>query len=161
MYASNLYVFKLKTNFPIVTNKGTIYTPSDLANILGKTLSYINKNVAKDKTILVLPEGNIINYLSDRKVDLHCYMMDRLYHDAYGEKVASEKIANTDSDYIILVQSIDLHNFFRPYLYDDNETLSSKYIARHYKKVKELNNENARVLILEKSKNINNKPIKL
>lgn len=123
------------TSYPLITNshKGSIYTEKTVAKILNQTFEFIEKNIDKNSSILVLYEGNIINYFSDRKVDLHCFMMDRLYHDAYGEEKAKDMIKKTNSDYIIITKW-DVHeNAFDPeFLYYKNSTASAKYIYANY-----------------------------
>ncbi|MBO6087558.1 glycosyltransferase family 39 protein [bacterium] len=135
---------------PIITEKGTIYTKPEFADIITDTIGYIDKNISKNETILVLPEGTLINYLTDRKTDMHCFMLDRLYHDAYGEENAKNIIANTNSDYIILLKGFDLNNFYRPYLYNKKSTLSAKYIYQNYSKIKHFQGVYDDVIILKK-----------
>ena len=111
----------------------------------------INDNIDKNSTILTLPEGTLINYLTDRKVDMHCFMMDRLYHDAYGEEKARDLIANTNSDYIMLFRGFDLNNFHYPYLYNSTATSSGLYIAENYDLAEEFKSGNSSITVLKKS----------
>lgn len=138
------------TSFKIETNKGTFYTNYKTGNTILNTKYYIEKHIAKDATILVLPEGNIINYITDRKVNMHCYMMDRLYHDAYGEETAKDIIAQSNSDYIILIKGFDINDFFKPYLYKQNETPSAKYIFDNYREISRDKTVNNRIVILKR-----------
>ena len=101
--------------------------------LVAGALFYINNNVDKNASILFLPEGQIFNYLTDRKVNLKCHMMDRLYHDAYGQEEARDKIASTKSDYIFLYEKIKLKDFYRPFLYKKGESLAWDYIDKNYK----------------------------
>lgn len=129
--------YKTKVNFytPLITNKGTVYMCPDISLAMDRTLTYIEENIPEDKKILVLPEGMTINYFTDRDINRNCFLMDRLYHDAYGENEAYEKIKNTNSDYIILVNGFDLFNFGYDYLYYENASLSANYIFENYSKV--------------------------
>ena len=134
-YVNNFGILLKETSYPLITNshKGSIYTDRNIAKILNQAFRFIEKNIDKNASILVLYEGNIINYFSDRKVDLHCFMMDRLYHDAYGEEKAKDMIKKTNSDYIIITKW-DVHeNTFDPkFLYYKNSTASAKYIYDNY-----------------------------
>ena len=135
------------TSYPLITNshKGTLYTEEDVAKKLNKAFRFIEKNIDKNASILVLPEGNIINYFSDRKVDLHCFMMDRLYHAAYGEEKAKELIEKANSDYII-IEKLDAHVYIfdSNYLYHKNSTASAKYIQDNYEIIFEMKNTKKR-----------------
>lgn len=132
LYTVSLDANRAHTYFPIKSNKGTIYTNEHNYSIFSKTLLYINNNIDKDASILFLPEGQIFNYLTDRKVNLKCHMMDRLYHDAYGQEEARNKIASTDSDYIFIHEKINLKDFYRPFLYQKGESLAWDYIDKNY-----------------------------
>ena len=127
------------TAFPLKTNKGTIYLDNYTKEVLGETIDYISNNIDKNATVLVLPEGNFINFITDRNVDLKCFMLDRLYHDAYGEEKSRDLIANTNSDYIILIDGLFIGDFHKAYLYSDDATLSAKYIENNYHLVKLIN----------------------
>ena len=139
------------TEFEIKTNKGTFYTNYNTRRAILNARLYIEKYTDKDATVLVLPEGNIINYLTNRKVDMHCFMMDRLYHDAYGDEKARDMIAQANSDYIILIRGFDTNNFARPYLYKPKQTYAAKYIFDNYTKVVRYKNHTGNIIILKRN----------
>ena len=149
-YIYNICYKFLDTNYLIKTPKGSFYTTEIQGNLLENTLNFISKNTQEGETILVLPEGNIINFLSDRKVNLKCFMMDRLYHDAYGQEEARNQIANTNSDYIILLKGLKLSDFSRPYLYNKYESLSAKYIFENYNIINIIEKNNNFIYIYKK-----------
>ena len=151
MHFYNLCLLKEDAVYPLKSNKGTLYTKYTYGILLNDTISYINEHVDKDDTILTLPEGTLINFLTDRKVDMNCFMMDRLYHDAYGEAKAKDVIEKTNSDYIILFKGFDLNNFHLPYIYDVETSLSGLYIAEHYDIVEKFRMDNSSVTILKRS----------
>lgn len=147
----NLLSHRQKYNYPLKMSKGVLYTDPATGKLLERTINYIENYIKKDATILVLPEGNIINYATDRKVDLRCFMMDRLYHDAFGEEKAKEMVEQTNSDYIILMRGMDVNNFNRPYIYESNTNKVSSYIAKNYKAIKTFNGDNQdKVVIMKK-----------
>ena len=156
MHFHNLYLLKEDQVYPLSTVKGTLYTKYSYGVLLNNTINYINRHIDKDATILILPEGNLINFLTDRKVDMHCFMMDRLYHDAYGEEKAKEVIEKTNSDYIILLKGFDLNNFNLPYIYGPKNSLSGLYIAQNYYIVKKYKMDYSSVIILKKIEKITN-----
>ena len=138
-----------KTDMPIITKYGVIYTTPQMYELLTNVQTYIENNTDEQTSILVLPEGNIINFLFDRPVDMKCFMMDRLYHDAYGEENALKMVAQTDSDYIFVVQGLLLIDFNRPFLYSP-ETPLRKYIKEHYKRKSGYKNNLGQISIYKK-----------
>ena len=140
-----------ETKFEIKTNKGTFYTNYNVRNTILNVKYYLEKYTDKDTTVLVLPEGNIINYLTDRKVDMHCFMMDRLYHDAYGDEKARDMIAQTNSDYIVLIRGLDTNNFTEHPLYRPKQTYAAKYIFDNYTKIYKHKNYYGNVIILKRN----------
>ena len=151
MHTYNMCLLKEDAVYPLKTEKGTLYTKYTYGILLNDTIDYINNFTKKDDTILTLPEGTLINFLSGRKVDMHCFMMDRLYHDAYGEENAKNLLEKANSDYIILLKGFDLNNFHLPYIYDADASLAGLYIAEHYDIVEKFKMDNSSVTILKKS----------
>ena len=151
----NLNNKKFETQYAISTSKGTFYTDYNKSMLLNLALNYIEDNTKESDTILVLPEGNIINFLANRKVDLKCFMMDRLYHDAYGEEEAKNKIKNSNSNYIILLEHLNLNDFGKNYLYTEDETQCYKYIFDNYDCIKIYRNGNSKISILRKKRILN------
>ncbi len=149
-YSYGIYSSRKETNFLVRSPKGTIYTKFEANYLLYNTIKYIEDNIDKKATVLVLPEGNIINFLTDRKVDMHCFMMDRLYHDAYGEEKAKSEIEKTKSDYIVLYEGNDVNNFYEPYLYSEYGSLAARYIFSNYKEVANYDNFSGKVKILKR-----------
>lgn len=139
-YTRNLFGHRLECQYPIYTDKGRIYTSLRMSNLISKTRDFIIQNTDKNATILVLPEGNYLNFITGRKVDMHCFMLDRLYYDAYGDEKSRDVVADTKSDYIIIFKGLDTYLFERPFLFDDKESLLVKYIESNYEKVKRYRN---------------------
>lgn len=112
----------------ITSDKGTIYVTKVSRDMLRLSLKYINSNIDKNKKILVIPEGNMLNFLTDRSVDLHCFMMDKFYYAAYGEKESKDIINKADNDYIVFIQAEDIRNAAElPKIYFKNYTLKKKF----------------------------------
>ena len=147
---SKLLVIKGQPMEPIVTKRGTFYAINEHKILYSQLIEYINKNVGENETLLVLPEGNFLNFVTGRGVDLHCFMMDRLYHDAYGDYGAKNKIAGANSDYIILHKGLEGDTFGKPYLYDRYASPSARYIRENYKKEKTIINNSYQLIILKR-----------
>ena len=135
-YSYNLFTKYTKTQYKITSSKGAIYTSEDEYSKLNFLINYIETSIKPKETLLVLPEGTFLNFITDRNVDMKCFMMDRLYHDAYGAEKAKEIIANTNSDYIILIHDNVKFMSKYPYLYEGNNSLAYLYIVKNYSVVK-------------------------
>ncbi|MBR6162354.1 glycosyltransferase family 39 protein [bacterium] len=135
-YSLQQYTRTKYVRFPLETSKGTIYMTPEKAKIFGNTLKYIEENIPEDAKLLVVPEGPIFNYISGRKIDMHCFMMDKFYHDAYGAEKALEILKNADYDYIIVAENFDLFSGggFEE-LFTPEGSLCAKYVYANYTKV--------------------------
>ena len=147
-YCSIIY----ETRYEIKSPKGNIYTTENGYKILKETIKYTKSKIPENSKILVLPEGNIINFLTDRNVDLHCFMMDVLYNDAYGESRAKDVVRNADSDYIYIIETLDNNNFLTRNIYFEGMSMVEKYISENYKilEVIKVNNYNSSIKIMKK-----------
>ncbi len=123
---------RIDLRHPLKTAKGTVYMSNDKLRVYGKTLGFIHENISEDAKILVLPEGLMFNFISDRKVNMHCPIMDRPYYDAYGGEKALEMVKNSDYDYIIIAKGFDLFDFGFEYLYSPEGSTVSQYIYENY-----------------------------
>ena len=135
VYLIQQYNVKINTFVPLNTNKGIVYMSDDIRDVMDETINYIRIAVPQNAKIITLPEGIIFNYFLDRKIDNKCFMMDRLYYDAYGKEKALEIIKNANSDYILLVEGFDLIDFGEDYLYSKGVSPSANYIYDNYTKI--------------------------
>ena len=129
---------------------GTLYATYNTSNAINTAINYINYVTDKNASLLVMQEGSIINFVTGRKLDMHCFMMDRLYFDAYGEEKAIELLKNANYDYQIL-SNIDVSSFQRTYLFEKDSNEFVTYIYDNYKKVMTIEGEkNSQIIILKK-----------
>ena len=141
-----------QAKFPITTVPDIIYTDRNNYAAMRFMLAYIDTNIKEDESLLILPEGNIINFLTKRKNNMKCYMMDRLYYDAYGEEKATSMVAGTKSDYIFLIEGLNLHEFYRPYLYKESSNLLTIYLENNYSVLEIFKRPNVTIKILKNNK---------
>ena len=69
---------RMKNNTEIRTEKGVLYLPKTQANPINTAIKYIQSYTSVVQKILVLPEGTVINFLTDRNPDGKLPMADRL-----------------------------------------------------------------------------------
>lgn len=156
LYCGGLLEHGIATSYPLKTEKGTFYTIRNDSRLLYTAIKYIQYAIDKNDTVLVLPEGNIINFATDRKLDLSLFMLDRLYYEAYGDKKSIELLGKTNPDYIVLL-NFGLFNFYNPYLFEPESNNMVKYIYGNYSPVLDILGEaNKRLLIMKKKSKLSN-----
>lgn len=148
LYTINICDKILYTNYLIATDKGSIYTDKDSYTDIMQLMNYIENNIDEKSDMLILPEGNLINFLMSKKINPKCFMLDRLYHDAYGEQAAKDIIKDLNSEYIILVKGFMLSDFSKIYLYDEETPLKS-YIDENYNVIKVFDNNIDKITVLK------------
>ncbi len=111
------------------TPRGTIAYPprrDAIADVLRYTLSYIGK----DKTILFVPEGCILNFATERKGSLFWYNSTSPYLEAFGDEKFINDIKSENFDYIVLSDHKTNFKTFDEYAPD-----VVKYIKNNYKPI--------------------------
>ncbi|MBQ8886321.1 MAG: glycosyltransferase family 39 protein [Candidatus Gastranaerophilales bacterium] len=107
-----------KRNYLLETSKGNVYTVLQAGIPIYNVAEYINKNTKKEDKVLVVPEGAIINFLTDRKTDNLYHNLDPLYYlGAFGEDDVMNNFTKNPMDYIV-VFPIDMTEFGSKYFCD-------------------------------------------
>ena len=142
---------KLRTinSSPMQTNFETVYLPENCAKDSSSLIKYINENTSEKDKILVLPEGQMINFLCGRKTDMNLHMLDRLYYEALGEEKSAELLKNNNYNYIIIVQGYGLDNFEKPYLYTEKNSVT-EFINQNYESIQFFGDKNNYIDIRKK-----------
>lgn len=108
-----------------------IYMSKSNAYIIGKSVEYLKKNTPLNATCLVMPEGVIINFLSNRKT------MDKYYHllpnhiEALGEDNIVKDLKLTPPEYI-LINDRNTGDFGLKYICDDYAKKICKFVDSNY-----------------------------
>lgn len=97
------YVPNMK--YKINSEKDTFYTGLAHAPALNDTLAYINDNIPKDKTIVVMDECLLLNWFSDRKTNMKYYALIPHMIDTIGEQKIIGDLASDMPDYIFITNN--------------------------------------------------------
>ena len=62
--------------------------------------NYINENISKNKTLLILPEGSIINFAEEIKSNDKYFNLNPVYAEMYGMDNVMNNIITNEPDYI-------------------------------------------------------------
>ncbi len=129
------YKFVSLRNCIIQTPKGKIYTEQEYETT-NKLIDYINKNTKKTDKILILPEGMMINFLSDRKTDDFYNSMLPLYEETFGIDSYVEHFKKDMPDYIIF-NSWDSKDYYFSIICKDYGFKFCEFTMKNYdKKIK-------------------------
>lgn len=85
----------------VVTEYGQLNTHRELAPIK-LLIEFLQKNVSKDDTVVVLPEGHIINFLTGTKSDDFYSNFIPMYVEAFGEQNIINHYKENMPDYFVL-----------------------------------------------------------
>lgn len=85
----------------ISTVKGDFNIPKVFYNSTVDILEYINKNTNENDKILILPEGTLINFLTDRKSDQYLYYLIPPNAEIFSKDFVKNRIKSAELEYII------------------------------------------------------------
>lgn len=131
---ANLISLSHKQNL-IKTNKGSIYTYKYASFATEDLIEYINKNTKKTDTIVIFPEGQLINVLTSRKTDDYYNSLIPLYLETFGEKNIIEHFKQTKPEYVIF-NNWNTRDYYFNYICTDYAQAFCDYVARNYSRQK-------------------------
>lgn len=85
----------------INTHKGEIVIPKVFKNSTIDIIDYISKNTKESEKVLILAEGTLINYITNRKSDNFLYYLIPPNTEIFGNDFIIKKIQEKKIDYII------------------------------------------------------------
>ena len=89
-------------NSPVKTEKGVIYLPHSQAAAVNGVIKYIKENTNDNDRLLVIPEGAMLNYLTDRRSDDKYYYLIPPNIEIFGADNIARDLENNLPDYIIM-----------------------------------------------------------
>lgn len=88
---------------PIVTQKGVINDKAIIVEPFLQAIDYVDKNLKPEDSIWVLPEGVMVNFLTNHStVDINYINVTPPYLETFGEDIIISKIRKNPPDYIII-----------------------------------------------------------
>ncbi len=124
-------------NYKLETAKGTIYTFIRDGKIIKQVSDYLIKNSNKTDKVLVLPEGAIINFLTDRKSDnLYHNLVPLYYKDTFGDERVLKHFRENPADYYVILPINTLeygYTDFCSYAINFCEMIEENYELAEYK----------------------------
>lgn len=134
-----LKIIKILT-YPIITERGTIYSIKQRGIVFHNTLSFINNEIPKKSTLLVVPEGLLINFLSERSTYNKFYCLIPNHIETFGEDNIVRVLKNNLPDYII-TDNVDSSWYGYKYFGIDYGFKINSLITKNYTFIKEFKSE--------------------
>lgn len=117
--------------------KKTVFTHKILARTFNETLDFINKNTSENDVIVVLPETQFVNFVSERPADNLFDSLTPLYFETFGEENIIAHFKETKPEYFIL-NNRDTSDYGKKYICDNYGQNFCKFIRKDYEKIKEI-----------------------
>lgn len=119
----------------INTTRGKICINYSLYDSTKKLIDYINENTKKTDSIVILPEGAMINFLTQRPTDNYYTSLIPLYVETFGESDIINHFKATKPEYIIF-NNWDTSEYYFKYICQDYAVSFCNYVAKNYNEEK-------------------------
>lgn len=126
----NILTFKGKS-FCLKTDRGIFHVDESFYIPTNELIKYINEKTKPTDKILILPEGAMINFLTNRPTDNFYISLIPPYIDAFGEKNIIEHFKNNKPDYIIF-NNWNTQDYGFSYICKDYATSFCNYVQQNY-----------------------------
>lgn len=127
-------------NYKINTDKGTIFATYSVGKTVEQTAKYIADNASEQDRVLVLPEGLMVNYLSNRKSDDMFYQLLPNHIEILGEENIVKKMKQNPSEYIVLT-SLTTGAYGKTYFCADYAQKICDFINENYEYLETFENK--------------------
>lgn len=115
----------------IKTDKGVIYSNRAAGTPVNDLIRYISTNVPKESKILIIPEGVIINFLTQRDSDNRYYSLLPLNIESFGEKNIINDLKKNPPDYIF-INNRNTGDYGYKHICNDYAKNLCKFITQNY-----------------------------
>lgn len=128
----NLQKAYLENVYPFATERGTIYGTEDLAFTFSKAYEYLKENCDARSWFLVIPEGHILNFASDRFSHPRYHSLIPPYVELMGEENIVKSLMHCPPDYIV-VHNMELDSYGFRSIGRDFALKIYRFIQENYK----------------------------
>ena len=129
---ANIFALQIiKEDSSVKTKFGTVKMEKQNALALSEAISYLAEHSRKDDSLLVLPEGIMINYLTQKSWDFYQTSFIPLDFETFGEDNIIKEVTNKKPDFIMFIKR-DTSEYGKEYICKDYGIKTCKYIAQYY-----------------------------
>lgn len=123
----------------VSTSRGAVSTFKNNAKSTNELISFISDNTNKNDKIVILPEGLMINFLTDRKSDDYFNSILPLYIESFGEDKIIQHFENNKPDYFVLSNE-NMSNYGFQCICEDYALEFCSFINSNYNHIKTIDN---------------------
>lgn len=131
---TNFETIATKSNL-ISTDRGRIYVNSYYYKPTLEFIKYIKQNTKKTDKVVILPEGALINFLTERESDDYFISMIPPYVETFGEDYIINHFQKVKPEYIV-INNWSTKDYYLKGICDDYAIQFCKYVNDNYKKEK-------------------------
>lgn len=122
-------------NFQLKTGRGKLYYFEQYSAPTLDLINYINKYTKKTDTVVILPEGAMVNFLTDRPSDNFYTSLIPLYVETFGEDKIIDHFKKSKPEYIVF-NNWDSSDYYLKYICQDYAQSLCNFVAQNYTKEK-------------------------
>lgn len=131
IFIQQLTINVINENATIITKFGKIKTNLSLAQPFKETLSFLNTHSTNSKSILVMPEGIMLNFLSGKKHDFYQTSFIPLDFDTFKDENIISEISDKKPDLIIFT-SRNTAEYGKTMICKNYGTQTCSYVISNY-----------------------------
>ena len=135
-----MYIVNNNVKYPVTTKKGTIYTSQIYAKPLNDAIKYISEEMPQNASFIMIPQGPILNFLTDHSSHGWYYDLIPPTILSFGEDKIIKDLEKNPPDYIF-VNNRDTVEWGFSYFGKDYGLKINHFIKQNYKLEKEVGNE--------------------
>lgn len=145
LYCWNVY-FSFKNDMLIKTFRGDIYNPPFFVKSSKEAINYINENLLPKDSFLVMPEGIMLNFLTNHPSKSLYYVSVPSFVEAFGENKIINDLKKSPPDYVFL-NNRDSSDWGPAYMCKDYGLKICKWIYKNYSKEKVFDNKGFKITV--------------
>lgn len=131
LFAHQTLITLVNENNIVKTAFGTHKTTKNIAQSFNEALGYLNRHSNKNETLLVMPEGIMLNFLSGLRWDFYQTSFIPLDFESFREDNIIKDITNKKPDYIIFT-SRNTSEYGKGRICRDYGIETCKYVVSNY-----------------------------
>lgn len=123
---------------------GTVYIKKSDSLMFEYVNGYIKENISDSKTLLVMPEGQIFNFINNKKWQYYNSTFTPLDFETFGDEYFISKLKEYKTDYIIIFPR-DTADYKKTQICSDYAVDFCSYVSDNYIKVNDLEKYNVKI----------------
>lgn len=118
-------------NYALTTPRGKFYTEISLYSSTNDLIIYIENNTKKNDKIVILPEGAMINFLTNRPSDNFYTSLIPLYVETFGEYKIIKHFEQNSPEYFVF-NNWNSQDYYFKNICNDYAVSFCNYVAKNY-----------------------------